>query len=102
VYISIIVAALALLIMIPTNVFAIDNPTRFSDADFEALTDCSNQGYNDGQNGPFDHEENRECEELNEKTGTNESMESRYYLSFMDGCIEANNTKNVCEAFTDE
>jgi hypothetical protein len=78
-----------------------DNPTRFSNTDFQALTDCSNDGYRDGQNNPFDQERNEECEELNEKTGTNEGEESTYYLSFIDGCIEAGNTIEICETFTD-
>jgi hypothetical protein len=78
-----------------------DNPTRFSDADFKGLADCSNDGYRDGQNNSFDQERNEECEELNEKTGTNEGAESTYYLSFIDGCIDAGNKKETCENFTD-
>jgi len=34
--------------------------------------------------------------------GTNEGMESTYYLSFVDWCIDAGNTKETCERFTDQ
>jgi hypothetical protein len=47
--------------MIP-NVYAStdDNPTKFSDEQFKALSDCSKGGYNDGQNNPFDQQKNEE------------------------------------------
>ena len=32
----------------------------------QILVNCSNDGYRDGQNNPFDQERNEECEELNE------------------------------------
>jgi hypothetical protein len=44
----------------------------------------------------------KKIESVRNLTKKQELMKVWYYLSFMDGCIEANNTKNVCEAFTDE
>lgn len=49
---------------------------------------CRNAGYEDGQNGPFNHDKHDECGRF-------------YYDAFIDGCISANNTRDVYESATD-
>jgi hypothetical protein len=55
---------------------------------------CRNAGYDDGQNGPFargtyDH--------YGEEAGGNDA----YFNGFINGCLDAGNTRDVCEQATD-
>jgi hypothetical protein len=43
-------------------------PTEFNDEQFKALSDCSKDGYNDGQNNPFDLQRNEEYDKLKQDT----------------------------------
>lgn len=45
-----------------------------------------------GQNTPFNQDKNNECR----------FIDNQYYKGFIDGCIDAGNTKEICEYFTDE
>jgi hypothetical protein len=49
---------------------------------------CRDTGYDDGRNGPFDNDKYDECGRF-------------YYDAFIDGCISADNTIDVCESATD-
>lgn len=50
---------------------------------------CRNAGYEDGQNGPFNHDKHNECGRF-------------YYDAFIDGCLSVSgNTRDVCESATD-
>lgn len=53
---------------------------------------CYDDGYEDGQNNPYDHERDFRCDEF----GSPE-----YYDGFIAGCVDADNTKEICENFTD-
>lgn len=56
------------------------------------IEDCRDVGYSDGQNTPFNQDKNNECR----------FIDNQYYKGFIDGCIDAGNTKEICEYFTDE
>ena len=46
-------------------------------------------GYEDEQNGPFNHDKHNECGRF-------------YYDAFIDGCLSVSgNTRDVCESATD-
>jgi hypothetical protein len=69
---------------------AINNPVDLGD--HEQLDPilkrmCYDDGYEDGQNNPFDQKRNKGCEEY----GNN------YYKGFISGCIDTENTKETCE-----
>lgn len=52
---------------------------------------CYERGVDDGKNDDFDHDLfEHEC-----------SNNDRYYEGFIDGCIDAGNTRDICERFTD-
>jgi hypothetical protein len=52
---------------------------------------CYNVGYQDGLNRPFDQQKNKGCDDYG----------SQYYHGFMTGCMAADNTREICERFTD-
>lgn len=60
---------------------------------------CWQDGYDDGQNGPFDQGRHEECifDIPQDVTSFNEP----YYEAFIYGCIDGGNTKETCETFTD-
>ena len=58
---------------------------------------CYILGRSTGQNGDFQHDWFNQC-------GTSfylEDGENRYYEGFIEGCMDADNSREVCEAFTD-
>lgn len=57
---------------------------------FIGAPECQVDGFDDGQNNPFDHDRNKECEDKGNQS----------YRAFIVGCKEAGNTEEVCEAFT--
>jgi hypothetical protein len=61
-HLILVVATIPVFLLLVPNVYAStdDNPTKFSDEQFKALSDCSKDGYNDGQNNPFDQQKNEE------------------------------------------
>jgi hypothetical protein len=67
--------------------------SEWSNENIDALVDCTDQGYDDGQNNQFEHNKFRQCEALSEST---------YFEAFINGCIDAGNTRETCEEFTDE
>lgn len=60
--------------------------------DIPGAPECWVDGFDDGQNNPFEHERNDECKDKG----------NQYYRAFIVGCKEAGNTEEVCEAFTDD
>jgi hypothetical protein len=51
--------------------------------------ECANDGFDDGQNNPFNHDRYDECGD-------------DYYEAFIDGCASVEgNTEETCERFTD-
>jgi hypothetical protein len=65
-----------------------ENPDN---AKFDEPSGCYAAGYEDGQTGPFDSEVYHDnCE-----------GEGRYYDGFIDGCVDAGNTRDACESATD-
>lgn len=55
---------------------------------------CRTSGYRAGQNGPFSQETHSHC-------GDESGGASAYVDGFIDGCVDAGNTKDVCENATD-
>ncbi|MGH9982586.1 MAG: hypothetical protein ACRD8W_01360 [Nitrososphaeraceae archaeon] len=53
----------------------------------ENTQDCYDDGYEDGQNNPFDQDRNSKCREYGYST---------YYDGFIAGCEAAGNTKETC------
>jgi hypothetical protein len=53
-----------------------------------------NDGYNDGQNGSFDVDKYNNC-------GDEEGGDDAYYNGFIKGCMDADNSREVCEQATD-
>lgn len=50
---------------------------------------CRNAGYEDGRNGPFNHDKHDECGRF-------------YYDAFIDGCLfVSGNTRDACESAID-
>ncbi len=77
--------------------------SEWSNENIDALVDCTDQGYDDGQNNQFDHNKFRQCEALSESIDSNlEGEKSTYYEAFINGCIDAGNTRETCEDFTDD
>ena len=74
----------------------------WSNENIDALIDCTDQGYDDGQNNQFDHNKFRQCEALSESIDSNlEGEKSTYYEAFINGCIDAGNIRDICEGATD-
>jgi hypothetical protein len=69
-----------------------------SDSESNELADwndsCRDAGYNDGQNGPFNQPTYDHC-------GDEEGGDDAYFNGFINGCIDAGNTRDVCEQATD-
>lgn len=55
---------------------------------------CRDAGYDDGQNGPFSQPTYDHC-------GDEQGGDVSYYNGFIEGCMEADNTRDVCESATD-
>ncbi len=54
---------------------------------------CEADGYEAGQDGPFSQELYNTCKEI----GAGEE----YYDGFIEGCMDADNSREVCESATD-
>ena len=61
---------------------------------FDEPSGCYAAGYEDGQTGPFDTEVYHHC-------GDKDNGDDAYYNGFINGCIEVNNTRDVCISATD-
>jgi hypothetical protein len=55
---------------------------------------CYDAGYDDGQNGPFSEPTWDHC-------GDEEGGDDAYYDGFIEGCMDADNSREVCEQATD-
>jgi hypothetical protein len=55
---------------------------------------CYASGYKAGQNGPFGRETYDHC-------GDKDNGDDAYYNGFINGCIEVDNTRDVCISATD-
>jgi hypothetical protein len=77
--------------MIP-NVFAGGARMDWSDPydNVPDATDCQIDGYDDGQNGPFDQERHEEY--IVNMTRDVSRFNQPYYEAFIHGCIHAGNT----------
>lgn len=56
---------------------------------------CYESGIRDGNDRPFSDSAYEECGDFGDGA-------QKYYKGFIDGCIDAGNTKDTCETFTDE
>ena len=52
---------------------------------------CYDLGYEDGRNNPFDQDKNKGCDDYSQA----------YYDGFIEGCISADNTREICVSATD-
>jgi hypothetical protein len=66
-----------------------DSDDRFDN--IPGAGDCWQDGYNDGQNGPFSQSRNDGCTD----------KRNQYYAGFVQGCKDAGNTEDVCASSTD-
>lgn len=83
--ITVVVALTFLLGTVNSTVFATSNEANAGDDG----GNCREIGYSDGRNGDFDH-------------GIyNDGCEDVYLDGFIDGCLDAGNTRDVCESATD-
>lgn len=55
---------------------------------------CYDAGYVDEQNYPFNHDTYDHCAD-------EEGGDQAYYEGFIDGCMDADNSRDVCEQTTD-
>ena len=62
----------------------------------EIASKCWKDGYDDGQDNPFDQDRYEECHFNAEGT------DNPYYHAFIFGCKDAGNIEETCERFTDE
>jgi len=70
---------------------------ELSNEDIAVLAVCSDDGYEDGQNYPFDQQRDQECDELDKSLGVDVSQ-STYHQAFIQGCISVEgNTEEDCE-----
>jgi len=58
----------------------------------ENMQGCHDDGYEDGQNNPFNQDRNKGCTDY----------QNMYYKGFIAGCKSAGNTKEICDTFTDQ
>ena len=59
----------------------------------ESTCKCWVDGFEDGQNNPFNQERNNGCNDYRDM----------YYKGFIEGCMSVSgNTKEICETFTDQ
>jgi hypothetical protein len=65
-----------------------------TDENEEQSDSCGSDGYNDGQNGPFDQNRYSGC-------GDEQGGDDAYYDGFIEGCMDADNSREVCEQATD-
>jgi hypothetical protein len=63
-------------------------------ASSEQNDSCYDAGYNDGQNNPFNHDTYDDCAD-------EDGGDRVYYDGFIDGCMDADNSRDVCEQATD-
>jgi len=74
--------------MMTTQVYASSNE--------EIRESCGNQGFEDGQNGPFNTQTHQHCGD------DNSGGDDAYLEEFMKGCLSVDgNTRDVCENATD-
>ncbi len=73
----------------------ISNSNSANEGSDESWNDsCYDAGYDDGQNGPFSEPTWHHC-------GDEEGGDDAYYDGFIDGCMDADNSRDVCESATD-
>jgi hypothetical protein len=80
------------LIAIPLNEEATMMPNVFASHGSSPAA-CEADGYEAGQDGPFSQELYETCQEIG---GGDE-----YYDAFIEGCMDADNSREVCESATD-
>jgi len=93
----VVTAMAALAMVLSPNLYAI------TDEELDELKQCEADGYDDGQNSDFDHGRDKECLHLNEdvEEGPGSVSLSTYYHNWIRGCMDAGNTREICETFTD-
>jgi hypothetical protein len=98
------VAIPILLILVP-NVYVYAGGARedWSEKydDIPGAPECWVDGYDDGLENPFDQDRHKECIFDVEKSGGLCCNGKPYYEGFMYGCMDAGNTKETCDKFTD-
>jgi hypothetical protein len=98
---SIFLGLIPVLMLTISNVYASGARSDWSDhySDYEGAPECWQDGYDDGQNGPFDQGRHKECVFDIPKDVSN--FNEPYYEAFVHGCRHAGNTEETCEKFTD-
>jgi hypothetical protein len=65
--------------------------------------ECWVDGYDDGLDNPFSQKKHKKCIFDVEKSNSELCCNGKpYYEGFMYGCMDARNTEETCERFTDE
>lgn len=59
--------------------------------DIPGAPECWVDGFDDGLEKPIDQDRNEECEDKG----------NQYYRGWLAGCVDAGNTRETCERFTD-
>jgi hypothetical protein len=60
--------------------------------DIPGAPECWVDGFDDGLENPIDQERNEECRDKGDQ----------YYRGWLAGCVDAGNTRETCEKFTDK
>jgi hypothetical protein len=90
--------AIATLLVISTaaNTTYASSDEELTDQEIDILAKCSDDGYEDGLNHPFDYERNKECDLLDKGAGIDVDK-STYHQAFIEGCKNAGNSEETCE-----
>lgn len=104
--VTVTLAAIPIFILLVPNVYAGGAREDWSDKydNLEGAPQCWMDGYDDGQNNPFDQDRHKECifdEVEKNKEGKFCCNGFPYYEGWIYGCMDAGNTQETCERFTD-
>ncbi|MGH9984057.1 MAG: hypothetical protein ACRD8W_08885 [Nitrososphaeraceae archaeon] len=97
-------ALIPVIMLIVPNVYAGGARSDWSDHydNIPGAPKCWQDGYDDGQNGPFDQVRHEECiVDIPEDIKYGSEFNEPYYEAFIYGCQDAGNTEETCERFTD-
>lgn len=73
-------------------ILTVATPNAFASHGSSAIA-CEADGYEAGQDGPFSQELYNTCKEI----GSGDA----YYDAFIEGCMDADNSREICEQATD-
>lgn len=97
-------AAISVLMLLVPLVWGSGARMDWSDKydDIAGAPECWVDGYDDGQDNPFSQDKHKECLFDVEQSDSELCCNGRpYYEGFMYGCMDAGNTQETCDRFTD-